>query len=186
MANSKGCVSPMCDKPMVAKGWCAGHWRRASRGLDPMTPLRRRVIGGTCSVEGCERRYLANGWCDGHLKRVLAHGEPGGAELLRFERGTLEQRILRRVDMSGGPDVCWPFDGATTPGGYGRIGMGSGVVRQAHRVAYEQLIGPIPEGLHLDHLCRNPVCCNPSHLEPVTPSENTKRMHAAARVEAYA
>jgi hypothetical protein len=45
----------------------------------------------------------------------------------------------------------------------------------AHRYAYEQLIGPIPEGLSLDHLCRNPRCVNPAHLEPVTHRENVVR-----------
>jgi hypothetical protein len=44
-----------------------------------------------------------------------------------------------------------------------------------HRDVYEQLVGPIPEGLVLDHLCRNRSCCNPAHLEPVTTAENVRR-----------
>lgn len=47
---------------------------------------------------------------------------------------------------------------------------------QAYRFAYEHFVGPIPEGLELDHLCRNPGCVNPEHLEPVTHGENTRRM----------
>jgi HNH endonuclease len=58
--------------------------------------------------------------------------------------------------------------------GYGMITVG-GVRWAAHRYSYTQLVGPIPEGLDLDHLCRNRPCCNPAHLEPVTRSENLKR-----------
>jgi hypothetical protein len=46
---------------------------------------------------------------------------------------------------------------------------------RAHRVAYELLVGPIPDGMHLDHLCRTPACVNPAHLEPVTPRVNSLR-----------
>jgi hypothetical protein len=48
-------------------------------------------------------------------------------------------------------------------------------LKRAHRLVYERLVGPIPDGLELDHLCRNPTCCNPAHLEPVTHRENMLR-----------
>ena len=51
----------------------------------------------------------------------------------------------------------------------------------AHRVYYERHVGPVPEGLELDHLCRNPGCVNPEHLEPVTHAENIRRGYQAKR-----
>lgn len=68
-------------------------------------------------------------------------------------------------------------------GGYGQFrtgGEGSARV-PAHRWAYEQERGPIPDGMHLDHLCRNPACVNPLHVDPVTPRENTARGRGARR-----
>lgn len=77
---------------------------------------------------------------------------------------------------------CWVFRGATT-NGYGVIGLGARQdgVRQCHRVTYEHRHGAIPDGLHIDHLCRNRLCCNPDHLEAVTQAENNLRAARANR-----
>lgn len=72
---------------------------------------------------------------------------------------------------------CWNWTAATLQG-YGIFRLDGGTMARAHRVAYELLVGPIPDGLTLDHLCRNPGCVKPSHLEPVTLSENVRRAHA--------
>lgn len=72
---------------------------------------------------------------------------------------------------------CWRWKGAIVGGengGYGQFRVGDRRI-VAHRVAYELLVGPIPEGLELDHLCRNRWCVNPAHLEPVTHLENMRR-----------
>lgn len=73
---------------------------------------------------------------------------------------------------------CWNFTGICTKQGYGHVSTnrrGKVITRKAHRLMYEQCVGPIPEGLTIDHLCRNPRCINPAHLEPVTATENTRR-----------
>lgn len=68
---------------------------------------------------------------------------------------------------------CW-FWLASTQKGYG-VKKIAGKYRPAHRWAYETLRGPIPDGLVIDHLCRQPLCVNPDHLEPVTIGENISR-----------
>lgn len=92
-------------------------------------------------------------------------------------RRPLADRLWDSVDKSGGQDACWPWTASTTLEGYGKLSTGghSGRLVLAHRTAYEIMVGPIPVGLHLDHLCRVPPCCNPGHLEPVTHRENILR-----------
>ena len=84
------------------------------------------------------------------------------------------ERKLDRDPLTG----CWNWTGVRVRGLYGLIRVGeTGNWRKAyvHRVSYEHHVGPIPEGLELDHLCRNPRCANPAHLEPVTHGENCSR-----------
>lgn len=83
-------------------------------------------------------------------------------------------RNMSRTDENG----CWIWQGRPTNAGYGLMTLRTdGVARStsAHRVAYETFVGPVPDGLVLDHLCRVRMCVNPAHLEPVTSRENTMR-----------
>lgn len=85
-------------------------------------------------------------------------------------------RLLRRFwsKVIAMPSGCWEWQATKTRGGYGQFNLSSKRF-QAHRFSYELLIGPIPDGLTIDHLCRNPACVNPAHLEPVTLAENERR-----------
>lgn len=87
------------------------------------------------------------------------------------------ERFWPKVRKSAG---CWEWTGRTSEKGYGDFHLNRQTVL-AHRVSYELLVGPIPEGLTLDHLCRNTRCVNPAHLEPVTHGENMRRMGLTTR-----
>ena len=80
---------------------------------------------------------------------------------------------------------CWEWIGAKQPNvGYGRFNVSGNFVAMAHRWAYETMISEIPEGLVIDHLCRNAGCVNPYHLEPVPQRENVRRGNAGAALAA--
>lgn len=91
-----------------------------------------------------------------------------------YPRSPAEERFWSKVDRSE-PDGCWLWLAHRSPGGYGRFAVTRTHRVQAHRFAYEQIVGPIPDGLTLDHLCRTRACVNPVHLEPVTNRENIIR-----------
>lgn len=98
---------------------------------------------------------------------------------------TVEDRFWSKVQIAE-PDDCWTWKGRVRPAGYGYFDVRSGerfYPRHAHRVAYELTHGALPSDLVVDHLCRNTLCVNPAHMEPVTPGENTRRMLVAHRPE---
>lgn len=90
------------------------------------------------------------------------------------------EKVWSRVDIGSGDD-CWLWTGIRDRQGYGLVGFRNRFTR-VHRFAYEQMVGPIPDGLVIDHLCGVTSCVNPRHLEPVTSAENTRRyMEAEGR-----
>lgn len=109
--------------------------------------------------------------------------------LLDPVRGTIDPftwRMLSRVLIDDG---CWAWIGAGRTqfqGGYGGLGVidpdGTQRTIYAHVYLYEMFVGKIPEGYHVDHLCSNVRCCNPDHLEAVTPAENIRRGHFRKRL----
>ena len=95
-----------------------------------------------------------------------------------YQRPDPVTRFWRRVNQAGPPHPtlgqCWQWLGMPHRSGYGRHKAGERVV-YAHRFAYELLVGPIPDNLQIDHLCRNTMCVRPGHLEPVDQRTNMNR-----------
>lgn len=107
----------------------------------------------------------------------------------RYTNEQREDAFWAKVNFAGptpelaphlGP--CAQWTGARSKRGEGRFGRGGRVTVLAHRFAYELVRGPIPDGLTIDHLCFNPSCVNPRHLEAVAGVVNTKRAAAAGRM----
>lgn len=82
------------------------------------------------------------------------------------------ERFWSKIDKDPG---CWLWTGGVTGRGYGSWRDPDRQSHAAHRLAYELLVGPIPAGLTIDHLCRVKICVNPAHMELVTPGENIRR-----------
>lgn len=87
-------------------------------------------------------------------------------QLARVPSSTPVEKRYRVNELTG----CWIFLGSIDVEGYGRVGS-----IMAHRYVYQELVGPVPRDMELDHLCVRPQCVNPAHMEIVTPEVNRER-----------
>jgi hypothetical protein len=154
------CSIDGCDDKAVGRGWCRKHYTRWHQHGDVETVIDQSR--GTCTIEGCEQPHKGHGLCQTHYKR--------------------QQRFWHYVNVLGPaprhrPKLghCWVWTGYISPiHGNGQHAVDGRMV-SAYRWAYQRFVGPVPEELELDHLCRNRACVRFSHLEPVTHLENVRR-----------
>lgn len=85
---------------------------------------------------------------------------------------TIEGRFHAKYTISG---ECWLWNASKLPNGYGLFSDENGKTVTAHRWSYSHFVGVIPIGLVIDHICRNPACVNPKHLQAISQSNNIKR-----------
>lgn len=129
----------------------------------------------TCSLLTCSSPVRARGLCNRHYLRAWNDGTLD----LVAPLPTATLRFWSKVDRDH-PSGCWIWTASVCREGYGRFNANDIDLPStlAHRIAYSWIVGPIPEGLTLDHLCQVRSCVNPDHLEPVTTGENTRRAFA--------
>lgn len=122
----------------------------------------------TCSIDGCDKTAHARGWCITHYRRWRVWGDVNRGKIVVAPLDRF-MAFVRKQDNG-----CWEWTGSKDRGGYGRFSYERKPVL-AHRWIHEKINGPVPDGLQLDHLCRNRSCVNPNHLEVVTQRENMMR-----------
>ena len=120
----------------------------------------------SCTIDGCTGRHKALGYCNKHYLRLRTHGDPLKTE--RIRTNSSEESFALRTEWQGD---CLTWTGSKDPKGYGRIQVARGRGK-AHRYAWERVNGPIPSGMHVDHICHNPSCVNIRHLRLATAAHN--------------
>jgi hypothetical protein len=129
----------------------------------------------TCSIDGCERRSEKRGWCGTHYSRWRKHGDP--LVLKRINYATPEEGFSARSSLD--PKTgCINWTGSSHSGGYGKLYTTDGI-KYAHRYSWERVNGEIPEGMHIDHVCRNRKCVNVEHLRLATNKQNHENLSGA-------
>ena len=159
------------------------HYQEHAEGVDVGSAGGRR--NSECEANEQEVKREEEGPAD-----VYRSHDPTRAETGRWRSVAAEaDRFWSKVDRTD-PASCWLWLGQVNQWGYGHFRRtprasqtGRSATVKAHRFAYELLIGPIPPGLTLDHLCCQQACVRPDHLEAVTNAENLRRRHARRRTE---
>ena len=127
-----------------------------------------------CSIEGCDGLRVKRGWCSMHYQRWRKHGDANydrAAHLI----AAVPARFWAKVERRG--TGCWHWLGSINDSGYGVLGVGRRIVR-AHRLSWEIHCGSIPDGMQVDHICRNRECINPDHLRLASPKQNSEHTDA--------
>jgi hypothetical protein len=155
------CSIDDCPKAAHARGMCGTHYQQWKRTGVAVPAAREARM---CSE--CHRPHYSKGMCSLHYYRVRTHGTTA------LPTVPFADRFWATVEGQG--ENCWFWMGNVGKVGYGRLSRNDTLV-YAHRIAYELAVGPIPDDLTIDHLCRVRTCCNPTHLEPITRAENSRR-----------
>lgn len=151
----KTCEIDGCSKPAIGQGFCTIHYQRLRRHGDPLKVIDRSA--GTCSVDQCGRKHYAKGLCSSHWKQQFRGEE---VRTLSGIAVPFKDLLWSRINQT---DTCWLWTGPLTDKNYGYFQQDY-QFWYAHRYMYTRFIGPIPEGIEIDHICWVTNCVNPEHL----------------------
>lgn len=176
----RACNFPECKGRVHWGHYCQFHHGQRKLGK-PLTPqkiidgkrrISRYVENRACSFPGCGRPFDSRGLCEAHarqrrkgqsLRPIGSRETASESRPIQYDEAPCPSPRLK------GP--CHVFRGHKSKLGYGQLNV-NGRLTGSHRLAWVQKHGPIPEGLYIDHMCRNPSCCNVDHLRLVTPRVN--------------
>lgn len=175
----KSCGVEECDRKADAHGYCRMHLHRFTTTGDPRGFARRFKDKPECTIPGChlEGNNFGFGWCYKHYRRYHRHGDPFATSRIVGD----DMARFKSYVTIGEPDECWNWEGSVDDAGYGHFFL-KGRVRGAYVASRILLEGEDSDGYDVDHLCRNPTCVNPRHLDVVTHQENIIRGTAPAAV----
>jgi len=168
------CSIPDCDRTHRARGWCNWHYGKWRTHGHPL-------YGIVCMISDCTAPSLSRGWCTKHYNRWKRYGDPLATKTIKGDTpARFASRLMVGAPPAHRPDLgdCWLWTAAKNEDGYGIFKV-DGAVTRSHIWSYVFHVGPVPDRLELDHLCRVRACANPWHLEPVTHAENVRRATAA-------
>jgi len=132
------------------------------------------MVPKICSFEGCERKHFTRGLCNAHRMQLARTGTLKPLKESQWDTSLPDEpRFWQRVDRLG-PKECWEWQGCCDWNGYGQFDRKGQASNLAHRTAYEFTVGPIPDGMEIDHICHNRKCVNPAHLRPATRKQNNE------------
>lgn len=127
----------------------------------------------TCIVPDCAKAKKGSGkYCSMHLSRLARTGSLELAASYPGKPVPLSESFWSKTQKSAG---CWFWTGATNDMGYGQIRRGKKII-YTHRLSFEMHVGPIPDGMVIDHICRHPSCVNPEHLRAATQKQNMENL----------
>lgn len=167
----KTCTIPECGNQHKARGLCGKHYQRWVRGDDSLGLPTPELI--ECDASGCTAKSTVAEFCSIHYQRNRRHGNPlgGGIAKMRDVDAKFKARTVREGE-------CLVWTAGQKSSGYGKI-FADGRGQTAHVWAYKRFVGPVPEGMEVDHRCWNRLCCEPTHLRLVTHKQNNENHQGA-------